>query len=86
LLEEARKALAAVPGLLVADPAPSVRFLPGFGESSLTFSLLCHIREVGDQNPVMNELNKRILKRFRKEGIEFPYPTRMVYLRDERNA
>jgi small-conductance mechanosensitive channel len=85
LLEEARKAQAEVPGLL-ADPAPSVRFLPGFGESSLAFSLLCHIREVSDQNPVMNELNKRILKRFRQEGIEFPYPARTVYLRDERTT
>jgi small-conductance mechanosensitive channel len=85
LLEEARKAQAEVPGLL-ADPAPSVRFLPGFGESSLAFSLLCPIREIGDQNPVMDELNKRILKRFRQEGIEFPYPARTVYLRDERTA
>ena len=85
LLEEARKALAEVPGLL-AEPAPLVRFLPGFGESSLTFSLLCHIRGIGDQNPVLNELNKRIFKRFRQEGIEFPYPTRTVYLRDERTA
>ncbi len=83
LLEEARKAAADVPGLL-ADPAPTVRLLPGFGESSLAFSLLCHIREIGDQNLVLNELNKRILKRFRNEGIEFPYPTRTVYLRDER--
>lgn len=85
LLEEARKALAEVPGLL-AEPAPLVRFLPGFGESSLTFSLLCHIRGIGDQNAVMNELNKRILMRFRQEGIEFPYSTRTVYLRDERTA
>jgi small-conductance mechanosensitive channel len=85
LLEEARKAQAEVPGLL-ADPAPSVRFLPGFGESSLAFSLLCNIREIADQNPVMDELNKRILKRFRQEGIEFPYPARTVYLRDERTA
>jgi small-conductance mechanosensitive channel len=83
LLEEARKALVEVPGLL-ADPAPLVRLLPGFGESSLAFSLLCHIREITDQNPIMNELNKRILKRFRQEGIEFPYPARLVYLRDER--
>jgi small-conductance mechanosensitive channel len=83
LLDEARKAVAEVPGLL-ADPAPSVRLLPGFGESSLAFSLLCHIRNIADQNPIMNELNKRILKRFRQEGIEFPYPTRTVHLRDER--
>lgn len=85
LLEEAKKAIDEVPGML-AEPAPLVRLIPGFGDSSLAFSLLCHIREAGDQNPIMNELNKRILKRFRQEGIEFPYPTRTVYLRDERTA
>ena len=85
LLDEAGKALSEVPGLL-ADPAPSVRLLPGFGDSALTFSLLCHIREIGDQNPIMSELNKRILRRFRQEGIEFPYPTRTIYLKDERTA
>jgi small-conductance mechanosensitive channel len=85
LLEEAKKALAEVPGML-ADPVPLVRLLPGFGESSLAFSLLCQIRGIADQNPVMDELNKRILRRFRQEGIEFPYPTRTVYLRDERTA
>ena len=85
LLEEARQAASEVPGLL-ADPAPLVRFLPGFGESSLNFSLLCHVREIGDQYPVLAALNLRILKRFRKEGIAFPYPTRTVYLNDDRTA
>jgi small-conductance mechanosensitive channel len=85
LLEEVHQAASEMPGLL-ADPAPLIRFLPGFGESSLHFSLLCHIREIGDQNPVLAALNLRILKRFRKEGIEFPYPTRTVYLKDDRNA
>jgi small-conductance mechanosensitive channel len=83
LLEEAQQAAAEVPGLL-ADPAPLVRLFPGFGESSLNFSLLCRIREIGDQNPVLAALNLRILKRFRKEGIEFPYPTRTVYIKDDR--
>jgi len=83
LLDEAQQAASEVPGLL-ADPAPLVRLLPGFGESSLNFSLLCHIHEIGDQNPVLAALNLRILKRFRKEGIEFPYPTPTVYLKDDR--
>jgi small-conductance mechanosensitive channel len=85
LLEEAHQAASEMPGLL-ADPAPLVQFLPGFGESSLHFSLLCHVREVGDQNPVLAALNLRILKRFRNEGIDFPYPTRTVYLKDDRTA
>jgi len=83
LLEEARQAASEVPGLL-AEPAPQVRLLPGFGDSSLNFSLLCSIREMGDQNPVLAALNLRILKRFRKEGIEFPYPTRTIHLKDDR--
>src|SRR5512137_582162 len=36
LLDVARDAVAEVPGLL-ADPAPSVRFTPGFGDSALAF-------------------------------------------------
>lgn len=85
LIEEATKAASDVPGLL-AEPAPVVRLLPGFGESSLNFTLLCHIREVGDQNPVLSELNLRILKRFRNEGIEFPFPTRTVHVKEDRTA
>jgi small-conductance mechanosensitive channel len=84
LIEEATQAASDMPGLL-AEPAPIVRLFPGFGESSLNFTLLCHIREIGDQNPVLAELNVRILKRFRKEGIEFPFPTRTVHLKDERS-
>ncbi|MHB8843550.1 MAG: mechanosensitive ion channel family protein [Nitrospirota bacterium] len=85
LIEEAKQAASDVPGLL-AEPAPVVRLLPGFGESSLNFTLLCHIREIGDQNPVLGELNLRILKRFRKEGIEFPFPTRTVYIKEHGTA
>lgn len=71
LLDEAKQAAAEVPGML-ADPAPSVRFTPGFGESSLGFTLVCQVREVTDQYAVQHELRKRILKRFRQEGIEPP--------------
>lgn len=85
LLEEARAASAEVPGLL-AEPDPGVRLLPGFGESALQFTLFCRIREMGDQNAVLAELNRRILRRFRREGIEFPYPTRTVHLKDDRRS
>nr|MBI3612856.1 mechanosensitive ion channel [Nitrospirota bacterium] len=79
LLEEARAAAGQVPGLL-ADPAPVVRFIPGFGDSSLNFTLTCHVREFEDQAVVQHELHKRILKRFRQEGIEIPFPHRTVHL------
>lgn len=84
ITEEARKAVGVVPGLL-GEPEPVARLVPGFGESSLDFTLTCQIREFQDQLPVQHELRKRILKRFKQDGIEMPFPQRTVYLRDERD-
>ena len=66
-----------------ADPPPLARFIPGFGESSLDFTLTCQVREFDDQNLVQHELRKRIFKRFKDEGIEIPFPHRTVYLRQD---
>jgi small-conductance mechanosensitive channel len=82
LLEEAVRASGEVEGLL-PDPPPIVRLNPGFGESSLDFTLICQVREFVDQYAVQHELRHRILARFRKEGIEIPYPQRTVHLRRE---
>jgi small-conductance mechanosensitive channel len=82
LLEEAQKAAGTVPGLL-AEPAPVVRLMPGFGDSTLNFTLTCQVSEFVDQFPVQHELRKRILKRFQKEHIEMPFPTRTVYVREQ---
>jgi small-conductance mechanosensitive channel len=80
LMEEATKAIGHLPGLL-SEPAPLVRFIPGFGNSSLDFTLICQVREFTDQYLVQHELRKRIFKRFKQEGIEIPYPQRTVHLR-----
>jgi small-conductance mechanosensitive channel len=83
LVEEAKKAVGEIPGLL-GDPEPFVRFIPGFGESSLDFTLICQVGEFVDQYLAQHELRKRIFKRFKKEGIEIPFPHRTVYLREEK--
>jgi small-conductance mechanosensitive channel len=82
LLEIAQTAISELPGLL-ASPAPQVRFMPGFGESSLDFTLIVHIREFADQVPVQHELRKRIFKQCKAQGIEIPYPHRTVYVKRE---
>jgi len=64
-------------------PAPAVRLIPGFGESSLDFTLGVHVREFEDQFPVQHELRKRILQRFGSEKIEVPFPQRTVHLHTE---
>ncbi len=84
VVEEAKAAAEVIPGLLI-DPEPFVRFIPGFGESALQFTLICQAREYVDQYAVQHEIRKRILKRFRKEGIQIPFPTQVVYLSDKHN-
>jgi small-conductance mechanosensitive channel len=81
LLEVAQRALGEVPGM-VSESAPSVSFDPGFGESSLGFTLGFQVAEFANQFGVKAELRKRILRRFREEGIVIPYPARMVYLQE----
>jgi small-conductance mechanosensitive channel len=61
-----------------------VRFIPGFGESSLDFTLICQVKEFVDQYLAQHELRKRIFKRFKAEGIDMPFPHRTVYLREEK--
>jgi small-conductance mechanosensitive channel len=82
LLDEARLAIGQVDNLL-GDPAPVVRFMPGFGDSSLGFTLIVQIAQFTDQFPIQHELRKRIFKRFRAEGIEIPFPIRTLYIRKE---
>jgi len=84
LVEEAKKGAGDIPGLL-GDPEPFVRFIPGFGDSSLDFTLICQVREFVDQYLAQHELRKRIFKRFKQEGIEIPFPHRTVYLREEKD-
>lgn len=65
---------------LSQDPRPNVKLNPGFGDSSLDFTLGIQIRDFRDQYLVQSELGKRIFERFAAEGIEMPYPTRAVVL------
>lgn len=82
LMEEATHAAREISGF-VPDAAPVVRLDPGFGESSLDYTVLCAIRHYSDRPQMQHELRKRILKRLRSEGIGMPYPHRTVLLRTE---
>jgi small-conductance mechanosensitive channel len=77
LLETAKQCAGGIAGM-IADPAPSVAFDPGFGESALLFTVNFQVGEFADQFSVRNELRKRVARRFREEGIEIPFTTRTV--------
>lgn len=87
LVDETMKAARSgeIAGLL-ADPAPFVRFIPGFGDFSLNFTLICQVREFVDQYLAQHELRKRIFRRFKAEGIKIPFPVRTVYIEDGRQG
>jgi len=79
LIEESLRAASEVEGLL-EDPAPFVRLIPGFGESSLDFTLICRVGNYVDQYLAQHELRKRIFARFREERIQIPFPQRDVHV------
>lgn len=78
VLEEVQ-ASAELDGLLL-DPAPVVRFSPGFGASSLDLTLVVHVTEFVKQFAVQDELRRRLLLRFRAEGVNIPFPVRTLDL------
>jgi small-conductance mechanosensitive channel len=67
---------------LLLDPAPVIRFIPGFGDSSLNFTLYFSAANYENGFLVQSELGKRIFKRLKKEGIEIPYPQLDVHIKD----
>ncbi len=79
MLDEVKKASGEIKELIL-EPQPVVRFIPGFGDSSLDFTLIVYVKEYADQFPVQSELRKRIFNRFKKEGIEIPFPQRVVHI------
>jgi small-conductance mechanosensitive channel len=82
LLEVAKEGAGQIAGM-VPDSPPSVILDPGFGDFYLAFSLNYQVAEFNYQGSVRAALRKRILKRFKEEGIGLPYPVRTVYLRRE---
>ncbi|MBF2758741.1 MAG: mechanosensitive ion channel family protein [Ectothiorhodospiraceae bacterium AqS1] len=76
-LIEAAEAHAAV----MRIPAPVVLF-NDFGASSLDFELRCFIPDARNIFLVATDLRFDILRRFRNQGIEIPFPQRVVHLHD----
>lgn len=63
----------------VPDFEPFIRF-HGFGESSIDFNIFLRASEYSAQFLITHEFIKRLHARYRKEGIEIPYPIRTVLL------
>jgi potassium efflux system protein len=66
---------------VLKDPAPIVYFL-SFGESTLDHELRMHVRDLGDRNPVVDEINRFINREFKKQHINISFRQMEVYLKN----
>ncbi len=54
-----------------------------FQESRISFIVFLRVVEFLSQRYVKHEFIKRLHKRYREEGIEIPFPSRNVYLKEK---
>jgi small-conductance mechanosensitive channel len=92
-LDRVRDVIDAVGAELAADPdwaekildPPAVLRVNALGESGIDLKVLGRVRPM-KQWEVAGELRKRIKQAFDREGIEIPFPHRVVILREEKSA
>ena len=65
----------------VKEFQPSIRY-NAFGDSGIKFTVDLRVREYVDQYLIIHEFIKRLYKRYQSEGIEIPFPSRTIYLKD----
>ncbi len=66
---------------VLTHPEPYVWF-SNFGDSSLDFRLFCFALNITRQLSIQTDLRIAIVKKFRAEGIEIPFPQSDVHFRD----
>ncbi|MFF7061731.1 mechanosensitive channel MscK [Pseudomonas sp. NPDC008258] len=70
---------------VLKDPEPIVYFL-NFGESSLDHELRMHVRDLGDRNPTLDELNRYISREFKAHDIKISVRQVEVFLMDPKGG
>jgi small-conductance mechanosensitive channel len=77
-IDVAREVMETVAGG-VTEFEPFIRYHT-FDDSSINFTVILRAREFVNQYLVKHEFVKRLHERYKKEGIEIPFPIRTVYL------
>ncbi len=79
-IEVAREVLQATEGA-VHEFQPFIRY-NAFAESSVNFTVILRAKEYAAQYLIVHEFMKRLHQRYRLEGIQIPFATRTVYIKD----
>lgn len=77
--EVGREVMRAVPGG-VAEFDPFIRYHT-LGDSSIQFTVILRAKEFVDQYLIKHEFIKRLIVRYRQEGITIPFPIRTVLMK-----
>jgi MscS family membrane protein len=64
---------------VLEEPEPQSWFIE-FGDSSLNLAVMCRVASYNQQWRVGEDIRMNINKRFEEEGIEIPFPQRVVHL------
>jgi small-conductance mechanosensitive channel len=80
-IEEATAVQREVEGA-VREFQPFIRY-NAFGDSSVNFTVILRVREFVDRYLVTHEFMKRLHRRYQREGIEIPFPQRVVHMAAE---
>lgn len=80
-LEVAREVLREVKGG-VPEFEPFIRYHT-FADFSINFTVILRAKEFVNQYLIKHEFVKRLHERYKKEGIEIPFPIRTVYMQGE---
>jgi MscS family membrane protein len=65
---------------VVDEPSPRVR-IRGFEDSAIKLELLCWIKRPAERGIVIHRLNHQLIKRFRQEQIEIPFPQHDLHVK-----
>ena len=66
---------------VLREPEPVVYFL-NFGASTLDHEMRMFVQELGDRNPAVDEINRRIDQLFRENNIEIAFNQVDVYVKN----
>ena len=77
-MDEATRAVAELDYLL-ADPAPDA-VVARFADFSVDFELRFFVNDVAREPRAIDEMHRRVFRRFKAEGIEIPFPVRRVVI------
>ena len=65
---------------VLQDPAPKVWFM-GFGDSAWNMRLLVWVDNPHGRRQVQSDINCTIVRKFRENGVEIPFPQRDLHVR-----